>query len=150
MTIALSELRDSYDWEQAFSVSSIRSATPWTVVDTSMPSSADVAEVIATEEGERDGAQWVGVFKLNDGRYVAVAAGCDYTGWDCQAGGEIMVANTREDILCFGMSDDERKRLGIIVNQSDMARTTPNATRAEIDAHPDLRHIDRGNGIGED
>lgn len=41
----------------------------------------DVAEIIAMVDGENDGENWVGVFKLNDYRYVCIRAGCDYTGW---------------------------------------------------------------------
>jgi hypothetical protein len=42
---------------------------------------ADVAEVIATANGENDGASWVGAFRLRDGRFAFVEASCDYTGW---------------------------------------------------------------------
>ena len=41
----------------------------------------DVAFVIAMVNGENDGPSWVGAFRLNDGRYVSIRAGCDYTGW---------------------------------------------------------------------
>jgi hypothetical protein len=41
----------------------------------------DVAYVIAAEEGENDGANWITVVRLQDGRYAFVSAGCDYTGW---------------------------------------------------------------------
>jgi hypothetical protein len=43
---------------------------------------SDVAEVIATDDGENDGPEWLGVFLLRDGRYAVLRAGCDYTGWD--------------------------------------------------------------------
>lgn len=41
----------------------------------------DVAEVIATADGENDGASWCGAFRLRDGRFAFVEASCDYTGW---------------------------------------------------------------------
>lgn len=42
----------------------------------------DVAAVIALKEGEPDGDDWLGVFRLHDGRFAFICAGCDYTGWD--------------------------------------------------------------------
>ena len=42
----------------------------------------DVVEIIAIDDGENDEAKWLGLFKMKDGRYLALSAGCDYTGWD--------------------------------------------------------------------
>jgi len=42
----------------------------------------DVEAIIAIEDGENDGPEWLGLFKMKDGRYLALEAGCDYTGWD--------------------------------------------------------------------
>jgi hypothetical protein len=61
---------EGYDWEEAF-----RYAAPHFTL-------ADVADVIAAVEGENDGADWVAVVRLRDGRFGYVTAGCDYTGWD--------------------------------------------------------------------
>ncbi len=55
---------------------------PGVIMDTTPPYRSDVAEIIATDDGENDGPPWVGLFLLTDGRYLAVEAGCDYTGWD--------------------------------------------------------------------
>lgn len=41
----------------------------------------DVCVVLHLVEGEREGPDWVGVFRLKDGRHFTVRAGCDYTGW---------------------------------------------------------------------
>jgi len=41
----------------------------------------DVARVVAMEDGDNDGPDWVCVGELKDGRYFAINAGCDYTGW---------------------------------------------------------------------
>ena len=46
---------------------------------------ADIAKVLAVVEGENDGADWRWVLRLNDGRFVFLQGGCDYTGWDCQS-----------------------------------------------------------------
>lgn len=43
---------------------------------------ADVSRVVAASEGVRDEDNWVCVGELRDGRFFALSAGCDYTGWD--------------------------------------------------------------------
>jgi hypothetical protein len=43
---------------------------------------ADVAEIIGMADGANDGPNWIGAFRLKDGRFAFVSAGCDYTGWD--------------------------------------------------------------------
>jgi hypothetical protein len=56
----------------------------------------DVAEIIAMQDGANDGPDWIGVFRMKDGRFLAVRAGCDYTGWGCGEGGSSQVAGTLE------------------------------------------------------
>ncbi len=72
----------SYDWQEVFKA---EYATPTAVRGYAGSCETftreDVAEVLAMDEGENDGAEWVGVFRLTDGRWVAIRAGCDYTGW---------------------------------------------------------------------
>ncbi len=41
----------------------------------------DIQSVVAHYEGTNDEEDWKLVVKLNDGRFGAVKAGCDYTGW---------------------------------------------------------------------
>lgn len=41
-----------------------------------------VSEIFGIVEGENDEDDWVVCGRLRDGRYFALAAGCDYTGWD--------------------------------------------------------------------
>lgn len=48
-------------------------------------SDSDIKEVLAVWEGEHDGDDWRWILALNDGRYVFLQGGCDYTGWDCQS-----------------------------------------------------------------
>lgn len=74
---------------------------------------ADVAEVIATSEGENDGANWLCVVKLNDGRFAFVSAGCDYTGWDCQSSGHGIVATDLQHLVRLGLGDADRQRLSL-------------------------------------
>jgi hypothetical protein len=70
----------------------------------------DVRMVIATSDGENDGPAWLGLFKLKDGRYAFLSAGCDYTGWDCQSGGSALVS-VNLALLARNISPEERARL---------------------------------------
>lgn len=63
---------DTYDWEEAFSYSRHGDRS-------------DVEEIIGIDEGENDGNDWIGLFRMKNGTFVFLSAGCDYTGWDCQA-----------------------------------------------------------------
>ena len=104
----LPQMRASYDWPEAFKVSS---GPPFSL--------DDVAFVVASAEGANDEAAWIAVFALNDGRYAAIDASCDYTGWDCQAGGSRYVGATLADVVRFGLTDDGRRRLGFDVEQRE-------------------------------
>lgn len=70
-----------------------------------------VQEIIATSCGENDGANWLMVVKLKDGRLSFLSAGCDYTGWDCQAGGSSQEYNSLEELIRMGLGKEERDRL---------------------------------------
>ncbi len=43
----------------------------------------DVAQVLSIEEGENDGEDWLGIFRLNRAEkpFAVLRAWCDYTGW---------------------------------------------------------------------
>lgn len=45
-----------------------------------------VDRFVMVHEGERDGDDWIWYLKANKLDWILVA-GCDYTGWDCQASG---------------------------------------------------------------
>lgn len=42
---------------------------------------ADVARVVASANGENDGASWVAILALKSGKFAYLTASCDYTGW---------------------------------------------------------------------
>ncbi len=96
----LAELDDS-DWREAFVYAPFERE--------------DVVEIISKAEGAHDEDNWVGVFKLRDGRYGYLTAGCDYTGWDCQAGGAGEIRDTLDAIIIECCEDDDRKRLGFFL-----------------------------------
>lgn len=116
---------DTYDWQMAFECCSppekdgygyntpdIRSV-PGPEVSLAPFQRKDVAEVVALAEGENDLDEWLLVGRLHDGRWFALRAGCDYTGWDCQSGGNADVSSSLERILQFGLTIEERRRLGL-------------------------------------
>lgn len=79
----------------------------------------DVKRIIGMVDGMNDEESWVGVFELHDGRFVSISAGCDYTGWGCQEGGSSQVAASEEEIIRFGLTDEERERLGITLSEAN-------------------------------
>lgn len=121
--MALTIPMDDYDWREAFACAGdpegefnsadVRPAPPTSKVSLSPFGRADVAEVFALREGVHDEKDWLAYGHLKDGRYFFLQAGCDYTGWDCQSGGCVHVAETRDEIERFGMTDIEREALGL-------------------------------------
>lgn len=87
-----------YDWSNAISYAN------W--------HHAEVAEVIASSEGTKDEANWLLVVELGDGQYSFLSAGCDFTGWDCQAHGHSTERGSLAELVRFGMGADDRERLG--------------------------------------
>jgi hypothetical protein len=86
-----------YDWEQAFgyvgeagteagekraswAISRDNPQTPPLYEDPI--EREDVSAIIAIEDGANDEADWIGLFKLKNGLFLGLEAGCDYTGWD--------------------------------------------------------------------
>lgn len=96
----LTDLQSDYDWREAFQYAP------------SGVSLGDVVQVLGREDGENDGQSWLGFFLLRDGRYLVLQASCDYTGWDCQAGGTGELYATRLAAI-QSMGDTERYRLGL-------------------------------------
>ena len=103
---------DGYDWEQAFLYADGRPVLG-SVAPAGPFSRDDVAEVIALSEGENEGPDWLAVVRLHDERFGFVMAGCDYTGWDCQAGGMAFIASSLAELIQFGIPETDRERLGL-------------------------------------
>jgi len=124
---AILERLSGYDWEQVFACAgeelkettaynepSISRALGSTVSDKGF-ARTDIAALHGAEDGENDGANWIAWGQLHDRRWFFVSAGCDYTGWDCRSGGSATVADTRADLILYGMGEDERARFGLKV-----------------------------------
>lgn len=90
----------NYDWDSAIEVSS---GPEWAW--------EDVQEVLAASEGYNDGPDWIAVVRLKDGQYASVVAGCDYTGWDCVAGGTKHIKKTLAEIYWQCLGDEPRERV---------------------------------------
>jgi hypothetical protein len=99
-------IRDS-DWCEAFGYA------PFAITD--------VAEVVAAADGEHDADNWVGIFRLKDGRFGYVTAGCDFTGWDCQANGHGDTRPTLEAVVRELCGDDDRERLALNLDAKEEA-----------------------------
>lgn len=76
-----------------------------------------VKRVVTCDEGENDGPSWIGVFELEDGRFCIVDSWCDYTGWDCQAGGGIEYYKTEGEALS-NLTPDQAERLEVIHDEA--------------------------------
>lgn len=101
-----------YDWESAFRVCSAPRAANGYTGPTDVTYD-QLASVVAKDErgGEYAEMDLVGLFETTDGRYVVIRAGCDTTGWECQAGGAIEVAASAEDAVRWSLTAEERERL---------------------------------------
>ena len=71
---------DDYDWKEVFDYAE---EPEWSVSrEKSFPfQRRDVKTIIASQDGENDGPDWVMIGELYDGRFFTLRAGCDYTGW---------------------------------------------------------------------
>lgn len=113
-TATVEDMRTGYDWSEAvgFSCKSASALPGYSGPVAWGPD--DIAEVLASDEGENDGPNWIALLRLADGRLVAMSAGCDYTGWDCQAGGGSLVGGPDlEAMHRLGLDPNERERMRI-------------------------------------
>ncbi|HYE07683.1 MAG TPA: hypothetical protein VEL07_19345 [Planctomycetota bacterium] len=114
---------DNYDWKEAFGYAGEPDTCATAYQDGPKVSGvlgytgsialftrADVAEIAGMVDGENDEAPWIIYGRLNDGRWFFLEAGCDYTGWDCQAGGSAVVADDRDTIVRMAIPKDKRAR----------------------------------------
>ena len=144
--MTLDEMRNDYDWQEAFYYAkTIRTATGCKADGFSM---ADVVEILAYSIGENDGASWMMAGRLSDGRFFFLDAGCDYTGWECKAGGDAQVADTLDNIVRFGMTEEARERLGFGVPNDMYTSKVPDNTLIESPAKPE-DHAAGHSGKGE-
>ncbi|WP_419832131.1 hypothetical protein [Endozoicomonas atrinae] len=59
----------------------------------------DIDKVFSYQEGENDGDSWIMFGELKDGSVFHFSGSCDYTGFDCEGGGMMIVAPNWEDLF---------------------------------------------------
>lgn len=96
--MTLDEMRNDYDWPEAFMCAGVDFDA--------------VEEVIASDAGANDEASWVALLRMKNGTFCFLSAWCDYTGWDCQSGGDAWDSETLQRCVLGHMGQDDRKRLG--------------------------------------
>ena len=101
----IEELKTDYDWKEAFEYSTFKPD--------------EISEILFSEEGENDGESWVLICRLNNNNYAFLSAGCDYTGWDCQAGGESYMRESFDDLLRWDLTSRDRRRIGMTLDDLD-------------------------------
>lgn len=111
----------TYDWEEAFHYARRpRRVLPDRTKDDCWAGEGftreDVVEIVSMEEGEHEGPSWLGVFKLRDGCFAFLTAGCDYTGWDCQSWGDSYVSEGLFELIRWGLGNEDRDRLGLVLH----------------------------------
>jgi hypothetical protein len=105
----LGKFLDDYAWQEASKFLSPAS-NPLTREVVMGLSAADVAEVLALGDGENEERSWLAILRMKDGRFVYLTAWCDYTGWDCQAGGTAEWCATYPELYAC-IPDEHRERL---------------------------------------
>lgn len=81
-------------------------------VSTKSLSISDIEVVLAYDEGENDGENWIFILKAYDGRYAFMSAGADYTGFQCRSWiSGSHVSYNLNSLINFGLDDNERSRL---------------------------------------
>lgn len=76
----------------------------------------DIAEVLAVWEGENEGDDWRWILRLNDGRFVFLQGGCDFTGWDCQSYAVSAFAGLPDVLLIIEEQGDHKDRADVIAS----------------------------------
>jgi len=75
---------DDYDWTEVFGQGDGGNCTQDVEsldgTHTEVCRIKDIDTIIALVNGENDGDEWIGVFLLRDGRYLAAVGACDLTG----------------------------------------------------------------------
>lgn len=77
----------------------------------------DVDFILNKAEGGGGSEPWLVYGKLKDGRWFLQRGKCGPAGWSEQAENSGSVAKTVEDLVQNGMTEEERRRLGIEISQ---------------------------------
>ena len=70
-----------------------------------------IATICFYQVGENDEKDWILIAKRKDRKFLFFKAGCDYTGFDCQGGGEVKCSASWDHFWNFCLSSHERALL---------------------------------------
>jgi hypothetical protein len=68
----------------------------------------NIIEYYWIHEGENDEEPWICLCKLDNGVYAFYSASCDYTGFDCQGGMELVISKNLDKLFNEGMTENDR------------------------------------------
>lgn len=106
--ITLEEMKGNYDWEHAFYEAVHHQYGP----DEGLGPLEHVTEILHSVAGENDESSWLAIGRWDDGKFFVMDAGCDYTGWDCQASGTMEFHDTLGEALT-DLTPEQARRLGL-------------------------------------
>jgi hypothetical protein len=72
-----------------------------------------VSKIFFYREGENDGNEWIIVGKMINDDYFSFQASCDYTGFCCRGGGEIVFAPSSESLRERGLPIDVPENISL-------------------------------------
>jgi hypothetical protein len=105
---------DSGSWHSAFeeAMCCISPAPPYSKMSLDVFTIGDVVGIQHIREGENETMDWICIGQLKDGRWFNLEAGCDYTGWDCEANGQVVVADSYDVLMRLGCKQETRSLFG--------------------------------------
>ena len=68
-------------------------------------------KVYLAKPGHNDEEPWIFLIKHQNGYYIYFNASCDFTGFDCQGGGEIKYSKDGKQMWNFGLNEITREEL---------------------------------------
>lgn len=107
----MSEEGYAYDWKAAFAEGLQDVSACEGFAGSIKIGDDEIKAVYRASEGANDERSWLCVGELRDGRWFYLEASCDYTGWDCQAGGRIIIGADEAQVRQFACGDEARERL---------------------------------------
>jgi hypothetical protein len=110
MATSLEDFKADYDWRSAFHEAVYHSCGSYDVIGPI----ENVTRVIHSIEGENDEADWLAIVEWSgpEGKFAVMSAGCDYTGWDCRAGGSIDFYESAA-VALSSLTPEQARRLGL-------------------------------------
>lgn len=76
----------------------------------------DIADIIALQNGSLDGADWLGLFRLKDGRLLTAFGGtrCFCNQWDCITQSLMVLCTNLDEVIQYGLDTSQQERLGLV------------------------------------